>query len=498
MKWMRTEALLSLITIAMAFLSGVLVLSVRNGPSLGLTVPVLQQEIRKFATTNKPIESFRTDSLTEFINPQNLYPFYFKFDYQEIQDLQAFAQHCKPSSKFKKSLSLSKVWQWEEASCGHHFLPDSFFSAPPFFHPSGHSFAYLAKKDLAWKEKHLDWFHVFEFRELGISQLPSPYSYLALLDFDALTALSAGEPLIIFDGFVLLGTGSDGGYAVYDKLKWDGFWSETPFRPQSHTGDEDCFVKESSVCWSYDLKKAYFPKWNPLILLLVLSVLLTLIVFGLLAVRIQRRQKDQVRLKFTLEMLAHEIRTPAANLALTVETFRSEFDHFPEKTKSGLLRLFDQVERLKRVAETSRNYLQKNIGNNLIETNFTEVKSLSDFIHHTLDPYLARIDLQIQDDNSPVFIDPYWTSICIKNLIENALMHGAPPVKVTVRHRGVSWSIEILDKGTKFFDPLEKGEKSTGFGLGFKLVQNIVPYLMASLTVSYNPTRMTLIFREQG
>lgn len=61
MKWMRTEALLSLITIAMAFLSGVLVLSVRNGPSLGLTVPVLQQEIRKFATTNKPIESFRTD-----------------------------------------------------------------------------------------------------------------------------------------------------------------------------------------------------------------------------------------------------------------------------------------------------------------------------------------------------------------------------------------------------------------------------------------------------
>lgn len=47
--------------------------------------------------------------------------------------------------------------------------------------------------------------------------------------------------------------------------------------------------------------------------------------------RIYKRQQDQMRLKFTLEMLAHEIRTQAANLALTVENFRSNFDKFPEE-----------------------------------------------------------------------------------------------------------------------------------------------------------------------
>lgn len=96
-----------------------------------------------------------------------------------------------------------------------------------------------------------------------------------------------------------------------------------------------------------------------------------------------------------------------------------------------------------------------------------------------------------------VSLDPYWTSICIKNLVENALMHGVRPVQVIVSQQGKNWNIEVSDRGTKSFDPSVKGEHSTGFGLGFKIVKSIVPSLNANLDISYNPTKIKISFGEK-
>jgi hypothetical protein len=60
MLWVRTEALLSLIAIAMAFISGVLVLSVKGGPPSSISVPALEQEIQRFIQSSTGIQSTNT------------------------------------------------------------------------------------------------------------------------------------------------------------------------------------------------------------------------------------------------------------------------------------------------------------------------------------------------------------------------------------------------------------------------------------------------------
>lgn len=176
MKWMRTEAFLSVLIIALAFASGVLVLSIRNGPSTHASLPILQQEIQKFKKITTPLDLLKIDGIAEIIDPKNALPSYFKFNYQEIQELKGFSNSCKLKN-YKKSEALAKAWQWEESKCGLRKLNSDFFSNQPFFHPNGHSFAFLAKKDATWTASNLNLFHASELKDLKLSNLPSPYIY---------------------------------------------------------------------------------------------------------------------------------------------------------------------------------------------------------------------------------------------------------------------------------------------------------------------------------
>jgi hypothetical protein len=493
MQGMRTEIFLSMITIAMAFVSGALILSVRQAPSLKLAGPVLVQEIRKFTREKPPQGTFRIETFHEVLDPSNLLPSYHQYSYEEVLALEAYRKTCQ-SKGFQSSVELKKAWQWEESQCKKVALKDEFFEKAPLFHPSGHSFALLAHKEAAWNQSHPSLFHVLELQELGITGLSTPMAALVQFDWNSLSALSFGAKIVLGDKLVLIAKSDDAEYGIFERAQWDAFWNKTPFRPHPPGDNEICFVKDDSICWSYDFKSAYFPRWNPLFLLLGLSIIITFAVFILLIVRFRQKQKDQQRLKFTLEMLAHEIRTPVTNLALTVESFRSDFEKFPDKSKTDLLRLFDQVERIKRVAETSRNYLQKDTAASLVETNFVLVPSLKDFIVHTLDPYESQIELQIPGSESPLKLDPYWSSICIKNLVENALMHGKKPVRVLVQQSQTSWSIEVQDQGQAAFNPKIKGEQSSGFGLGLQIVQRILPSIHGELKFEFQPTRATVRF----
>lgn len=493
MQGMRTEIFLSFVTIAMAFVSGALILSVRQAPSLKLAGPVLAQEISKFAKENPSKGTFRIDTFKEILDPNNLLPSYHRYSYSEVQALENYRKTCQ-SVRPKRSEDLQKAWLWEESHCRKIVLKDEFFEKLPLFHPSGHSFSFLANKGADWNLAHAHLFHVLELKELNILDLKHPIAAFVHFDWNSLSALSYGAKVVLGGTLVLIAKGDDAEYEIFDKPLWDAFWSKTPFRPHPLNENDVCFVKDDSICWSYDFKSAYFPKWNPWVLLMGLAVILTLAVFVLLIVRFRQKKRDQQRLKFALEMLAHEIRTPVTNLALTMESFRSDFDKFPEKSKTDLLRLFDQVERIKRVAETSRNYLQKQPASLLFETNFIEIRSLNDFIIQTLDPYESQIELQISDALGPIKIDPYWTSICIKNLVENSLMHGKKPVQILVDRGETHWTIRVQDQGQTQFDPKTKGAQSRGFGLGLQILRRILPSIHGELRFEFKPTRASLSF----
>lgn len=163
-----------------------------------MSAPILQQEIQKFIKTNTAIDHFRIDNISEFIDPQNALPFYFKFDYQEILELQKLSTTCK-INHYKRSEKLIKTWLWEEARCGHRTLNLDFFQSPPYFHPTGNSFAFLAKKNPQWIKEHLNLFHVAELKELNIPDLPAPYKYLTALEINSMTALSMADPIVMTD-----------------------------------------------------------------------------------------------------------------------------------------------------------------------------------------------------------------------------------------------------------------------------------------------------------
>lgn len=490
----RTEAILSLIAIAMAFISGALVLSVKAGPPSSISAPALEQELNRFIQGSTPIATFNADEIADFINPANHMPSYSQYDYAEILALQKFIANCV-LPKTKQTAGLKKAWQWQQFKCGSFKLPDTFFTTPPFFHPSGQSYAALYKTDPAWAREHLKLFHVLELK--SHEQLPVPLNLLSKLSWESLGELASNSQIILHDSFVLIASPSENSsYKIYPIDSWNLFWKDTAFQAHKFTNQKNCFLRQNNLCWSFDLKRAYFPQWNPLVLLLVLSVLSTIILFSLLAVKIRKRSRDEHRLQFALEMLAHEIRTPLTNLAFTTENFRSHFDLFPAASQSDLLRLFDQVERLKRVVETSSRYLSKDIKAPVLEAKFTELKSLTSFIEHTLDPYLTQIELRFHNDNNSILTDPYWASVCIKNLIENALQHGVKPVRVLIERHASEWRVEVQDAGTKTFIPAQKSEQSHGLGLGLKLVQEIMPLLNGKLEITYNPTRMKLTFKE--
>lgn len=108
MQGMRTEIFLSFITIAMAFVSGALILSVRQAPSMKLAGPVLAQEISRFSKENLSKGIFRMDNFRDIIDPNNLLPSYHKYSYREVKALENYRQTCQLIGS-KRSEDLKKL-----------------------------------------------------------------------------------------------------------------------------------------------------------------------------------------------------------------------------------------------------------------------------------------------------------------------------------------------------------------------------------------------------
>ena len=159
--------------------------------------------------------------------------------------------------------------------------------------------------------------------------------------------------------------------------------------------------------------------------------------------------------KSLLAKASHELRTPLARIRMALELGKDKSE--VERDIAELDALIDEVLLASRLDAISSLEITEEI--DLLALAAEEA---------------ARYDLEVQGEPAPMRGDPRLLRRAIRNLLENARRHGAPPVEVRVR----PGEIRVCDAGPgvpaaereRIFEPFYS---KRGTGLGLSLVRQI-------------------------
>jgi signal transduction histidine kinase len=169
---------------------------------------------------------------------------------------------------------------------------------------------------------------------------------------------------------------------------------------------------------------------------------------------------------------SHELRTPLARIRLAVEMLKQSAD---PKTKAGLEQdiaeldgLVDEILLASRLDTVAQNDVREEI----------------DLLALAAEESARYDEVQLEGQHLKVQGDPRLLRRLLRNLLENARRHGAPPTQVRLQREGAAVVLKVWDNGpgpaqTEFeqvFTPFYRrrdSRNSTGNGLGLSLVRQI-------------------------
>ncbi len=480
-------------------------------------IPVVYDEVKNFTKDNPSLGLLQTESFGELLNPQFLMVQATQHDRKDLLQLETLRQSCKSTLSPFQDVSVEKARILFSSLCSHKTLPLDFWKRAPLMSPLGASYAWLAvqyyqahteesKISTPWPLPPLEAFHVFELKEV---QRLFPVKIddllkvsLIELTWEQLFQVSESDPIVLNEKFVFIRSSeSPLQYRLYAREGWDKFWKATDLHPSQLSkmrSPEKCFLRASDVCWVFDVSQSLLGHWNPLTLILALLILALLILIYQVARALQQRAIEQDRLRFSLEMLTHELRTPMANLNIYAEKLREQFDDYGPRGQTTCLQVLEQIARIHRITQASQNYLSKSSRPEFITPRWVVRADLFAFLKDCLIPFEGQMDSFEQENPlgaTEVWMDPYWTLTCLNNIIQNAINHGQVPIKLKLCWENQFWVFEVEDAGTMPFDPLKKASTSSGMGLGLKLLHRILPLLCGEISFTFTPTRVTLRFQ---
>jgi signal transduction histidine kinase len=517
-------ALATLVALSMAFAAGYLFMSNRRPHASG-TDPARELEAAKehFRRTQLPISEIDLPSLfpgsdpLPFVDPRTVLPQAARYPFAVLARLYQQEESCRAPIVPTADPVLRKATVWQLARCRRiAHLPHGFFETPPFFHPLGHSYAWLAAQNgatPAWIRDHLAYIHAAELGSLGHGAPPlePTREILAGLGPDALSAVADNDEIVLSGQVVLfrqasLESGAVGWrsvppnrYAVFPRAAWDGYWAKTAFSPRAAVPGTACVAREGRLCWA-PRSREYVMR-RPTLLLFASSLLLAILCAGLMINELQAHREQERSRRFALQTLTHELRTPVAGLALTAEELLDEFDHLPENLHGAVLGLCNDVQRLQRVVEASQGYLSTERG--LVHLRSQFVPSVRAYLESICEPYEGRVSIAYPETDRGFHLDGYWLGVCLRNLIDNALQHGKPPVEVAFCWIGNELGITVRDAGecavARFEElarPFVKNPHSTGLGLGLAIVKAVTGAMHAEIRYSPSPTQVSFQLGE--
>ncbi len=520
---MKISISLLLLSLGLAFGAGYIALQVRQseGHAFAFTETEIQKLKRKFREQKPVLEELNTTTLFsaqagfELLDPRLVLSPSRGRIFSTTAALYRADHFCQPGLIHDASLEKTKTWIAFRCHQSAR-LPGGFFEQPPYMSPFGLSFAELARSaggesfaTADWLETHLPYFHALELSRLsGLAALEPRRQLLSQLDADTLLMMTSGQSWIGSERYILVRRSNElsgdfqrtlaaADYLIYSRADWDLFLTRYKVKTQDHP-ETGCAYRDDGLCWvrsSTDEKKIQ----GTMGFLFVLAI--GIIVFCVLQIvrNIKNQRREEERKRFALQALTHELRTPLSSLVISSEQLFDQFESLPTPLKEPFLRIADDIQRLTRVAESSRNYLKSSESKTLVSFNFMQVPSINDFLTAALERYADDITIHYLERDAPFTLDRYWIATCLQNLVQNALQHGASPVVVEVKNEGPDLRISVSDAGEmneldlkNIAKPFVKRAQSPGLGLGLTIVATVLTAMNSKLLISTKPTRFEL------
>ncbi|MFZ8934583.1 MAG: ATP-binding protein [Bacteriovoracaceae bacterium] len=514
---MKLYITLILTAVFLAFLAGYYGLSWRgnNEATPDDIVRVIQSKVH-FQKTHRPSaflnisKLFNNSEFVELIKP-------FPNNHRNELDM-ARRKYSSNKSCFSNVLTLinslkeNKVLKWEEYRCRvSNQLSDSFFKKAPYMHPSGVSYAFLAlmTKDAPYNSKewiynHLNYFHASELKDVRafIGALPVEFSILADFNKASLTSISKGKDYFLTSHYFfarILNPSSPFSleYGIYPKKTLDTFLKRQPFELVKFVDGHECFFRDGPYCWRYNTSYLLKNSDKSNLIFAFLCIALVIFLSWILYYKIKQQKLEDENKRFALRVLTHEFRTPISSMLLQIERVQKGFSTLGHDLQESFLRLSNDVYRLQRLTESSRNYLKAQNKNNFQSSPHFDCHSVNDFVINIVEGFEEDIQVELLKEDSHFKMDTFWVALILRNLIENACVHGKAPVKVTVKkNKKNNLILTVEDEGECHFNNFNemaqefvKGDVSQGSGLGMNIVKNSLKKINATIDFKKNPTR---------